>query len=97
MNYFFILLFSQAEREGKKKSGNAYNICSVIDRILIKANSNPQDKLQSFSFCSIFTLLKEMLVNVCSIFTRLKPNFNKDCLETAFTVPVLSPFTFFTL
>lgn len=94
---YFVIFPSREEEKKKKKSGNAYNICSVVDKILIKAKSNPQDKRQSFLFCSIFTPLKEMLVNVCSIFTRLKPHFNKDCLETAFMAPVLSPFTFFIL
>lgn len=91
--FLYFVIFPS--REGKKQSGNAYSICSVIDKILIKANRNPQDKLQSFLFCSIFTPLKEMLVR--SIFTRLKPNFNKDCLATVFIVPVLRPFTFFIL
>lgn len=95
-NKELFLDFVISQEEGKK-SGNAYSICFVNDKILIKANGNTLDKLWSFLFHSIFSPFKENLVNVCSIFTRLKADFSKDCLKTAFIVPMLSPFTFFIL
>lgn len=93
-HYFCILLFSQVEWI---KAGHACSVCSVNDKIPIKANSITLDKLWSFWFRSIFSPFKQNRLHVRSVFSRLKTDFKKVCLKTAFIIPMLSPFTFFIL